>query len=432
MMCFVPDKTPMKSFFGHGRLVNQVTGGYKGMFEGVVHGNVAFMVVATVLVFFMTPGLAFFYGGMVEKKHSLTIMLQIFLAIGIVTLMWFFGGFSLVFGHDILGVIGDPRQFFGLRDVVFQVNTQYGLSIPFLMFFMYQLMFAIITLPLMTGSIVNRITVGAWLWFLVLWMVLVYFPVAHWVWGGGFLAKMGFVDFAGGTVIHVASAFSGLAALWVLGPRQVNTGKGPFSMGLVAIGAGILLFGWFGFNAGGTLVAAGTAAIVLTNTGVASASGMIVWSIMAYRESGHFSFLDPMVGAVAGLATITPASGYVTPLSALLIGALAGGCCFYAVKIPRKAGWDDVLDVWGVHGVGGFLGTVLIGLLACGQVNHVHASLQQLIVQLSGASLVGVYSVIVSYCLMKCLDRLGNIRVSKEQISQGLDQALLKELYSDD
>ena len=401
------------------------------MFEGVVHGNVAFMVIATVLVFFMTPGLAFFYGGLVEKKHSLTIMLQIFIAIGIVTLMWIFGGFSLVFGHDIAGVIGHPLQFFGLRDVVFQVNNHYGLTIPFLMFFMYQLMFAIITLPLMTGSIVNRITMGAWLIFLILWMILVYFPVAHWVWGDGFLAKMGFVDFAGGTVIHVAAAFSGLAALWVLGPRKVITGKGPFNLGLVAIGAGILLFGWFGFNAGGTLAAAGTTAIVFTNTGVASGTAMVVWCLLAYRENGYFSFLDPLVGAVAGLATITPASGYVTPDSACLIGALAGIICYFAIKIPRKAGWDDVLDVWGVHGVGGFLGTIMIGFLANALVNQVEASTSQLLVQLFGACFVGVYSVLVSYILMKIMDKSFNIRVTAVQIEEGLDKVLLKEEYSD-
>ncbi|WP_297597710.1 ammonium transporter [uncultured Cetobacterium sp.] len=402
------------------------------VFEGVVHGNVAFMVISTVLVFVMTPGLAFFYGGLVERKNSLTIMLQIFISIGVVTLLWIFGGFSLVFGKDIGGFIGDPTQYMNFKDIIFQVNSNYGLTIPFLMFFMYQLMFAIITLPLMTGSIVNRITIGAWLKYLVIWMIVVYFPVAHWIWGDGFLAKMGFVDFAGGTVIHVSAAFSGLGALWVLGKRKVITDKGPFNMGLVSIGAGILLFGWFGFNAGGTLAAAGTAAIVFTNTGVACAGGMIVWSILSYSEKKHFSFLDPLIGAVAGLATITPASGYVTPMSALLIGSLAGIVCFYAIKIPRKMQWDDALDVWGVHGVGGFLGTVLIGLLANGMVNGVQASSHQLLIQIFGASLVGVYSIVVSFIIMKILDKTSNIRVTKEQLEQGLDKSLLNEEYNSD
>lgn len=400
------------------------------MFEGVVHGNVAFMVIATVLVFFMTPGLAFFYAGLVEKKHSLTIMLQIFISIAVVTIMWIFGGFSMVFGSDIGGFLGNPLTYFGLQDVTFEVNSRYGLTIPFLMFFMYQLMFAIITLPLMTGSIVNRINMGAWVVFLVCWMVLVYFPVAHWVWGGGYLAQKGFVDFAGGTVIHVSAAFSGLAALWVLGPRKVKTEKGPFNMGLMAVGAAVLLFGWYGFNAGGTLAAAGTTAIVFTNTGVASAAGMLVWTLLSHREKGHFSFLDPLVGAVAGLATITPASGYVTPMGAVLIGALAGLVCFYAIKIPRKAGWDDVLDVWGVHGVGGFLGTVMIGLLACEAVNEVDASAHQLMVQLLGAVGVGIYSIVVTYVLLTVMDKTANIRVSAQAIEEGLDKRLLGEQYS--
>lgn len=401
------------------------------MFQGIVHGNVAFMVLATVLVFVMTPGLAFFYGGLVERKNSLTIMLQIFLAIGVVTVLWIFGGFSLVFGTDINGIIGNPFQYFGLKDVVFQVNSKYGLTIPFLMFFMYQLMFAIITLPLMTGSIVNRITIGGWLKFLIIWMFLVYFPVAHWIWGGGFLAKIGFVDFAGGTVIHISAAFSGLSALWVLGKRKVISEKGPFNLGLVSIGAGLLLFGWFGFNAGGTLSAAGTAAIVFTNTGVACAGGMVIWSLMSYFEKKHFSFLDPLVGAVAGLATITPASGYVTPIPAFIIGALAGLVCFYAIKIPRKMQWDDVLDVWGVHGVGGFLGTILIGIFANSLVNEVDASTHQFLIQLFGASLVGIYSIVITYIIMKFLDKTSNIRVTKEQLEIGLDQSLLDEKILD-
>lgn len=402
------------------------------MFEGVIHGNVAFMVIATVLVFFMTPGLAFFYGGLVEEKHSLTLMLQVFIAIGVVTIMWVFGGFSSVFGQSIGGFIGDPWQFFALKDVIFSVNSNYGLTIPFLMFFMYQLMFAIITLPLMTGSIVNRIKMGAWIKYLIIWMIVVYFPVAHWIWGGGFLAKMGFVDFAGGTVIHVSAAFSGLGALWVLGRRKVITKKGPFNMGLVAVGAGILMFGWFGFNAGGTLAAAGTAAIVFTNTGLASASGMIVWAIMSYLQKKHFSFLDPLVGAVAGLATITPASGYVNPISAFIIGGIAGIVCFYAIKIPRKMQWDDVLDVWGVHGVGGFIGTVLIGVFADKLVNGISAGSSQFWIQLFGACLVAVYSVIASYIIMKILDKTSDIRVTKEQIDEGLDKALLDEEYTDE
>ncbi|WP_297629926.1 ammonium transporter [uncultured Clostridium sp.] len=402
------------------------------MLEGVVHGNVAFMILSTVLVFVMTPGLAFFYGGLVEKKNSLTIMLQVFISIGVVTLMWVFGGFSLVFGKDLGGIIGDPSQFFAFRNIDFVVNPSYGLTIPFIMFFMYQLMFAIITLPLMTGAIANRMRIRGWITLLIIWMIVVYFPVAHWIWGGGFLAKMGFVDFAGGTVIHVSSGFSGLAAIYVLGRRAVPNEKGPFNLGLVSIGAALLLFGWFGFNAGGTLAAADTAAIVFTNTGMAGAAGMIVWTIMHYIEEKKFSFLEPLIGAVAGLATVTPASGYVTPLSATLIGAVAGIFCFLCVKFAKKRGWDDALDVWGVHGMGGFLGTVLIGVLANKLVNGVSAGGRQFLVQLFGAVLVAIYSVIVTFIIMKIIDRKGFIRVTKEEQEKGLDEVLLEERYDTD
>ncbi|MGL5649195.1 MAG: ammonium transporter [Clostridium sp.] len=398
------------------------------MLDGIVHGNVAFIILSTVLVFIMTPGLAFFYGGLVERKNSLTIMLQVFLAIGVVTIMWIFGGFSLVFGDDIGGFIGNPAQFFAFRNLDFVVNRTYGLTIPFLMFFMYQLMFAIITLPLMTGAIANRMRVRGWIVFLIIWMIIVYFPIAHWIWGGGFLAKMGFVDFAGGTVIHVSSGFSGLAAIYVLGRRAVPNDKGPFNLGLVAIGAALLLFGWFGFNAGGTLAAAETAAIVFTNTGVAGAAGMVVWTIISYIEEKRFSFLEPLIGAVAGLATITPASGYVTPLSATLIGAIAGAFCFFCVKFAKKR-FDDALDVWGVHGMGGFIGTILIGFLANRLVNGINAGVEQILIQLFGAVIVAIYSIIVTFIIMKIIDRGNFIRVSKEEQERGLDESLLHEKY---
>lgn len=399
------------------------------MLHNVQHGNVAFMVVATVLVFIMTPGLAFFYGGLVEKKNSLTIMLQVFLSIGIVSIMWVLGGFSLVFGKNIFGIIGNPLQFFAFKNMVFTVSKHYGLSIPFLMFFMYQLMFAIITLPLMTGAIANRINISGWIKLLIIWMIVVYFPVAHWVWGGGFLAKMGFVDFAGGTVIHITSGFSGLAAIWVLGKRKVISEKKPFNLGLTAIGAAILLFGWFGFNAGGTLSAAGTAAIVFTNTGISAATGMIVWTIISYIERKKFSFIEPLIGAIAGLATITPASGYVTPIASFFIGIIAAGACFGCVKFAKKMKWDDALDVWGVHGMGGLFGTIAIGIFANALVNGVHASLHQFIIQVFGAVIVAIYSLVVTFIIMKVLDRFSNIRTTKEEQEVGLDKILLGESY---
>ncbi len=400
-------------------------------FNALSEANVVFMMLATILVFFMTPGLAFFYGGLVSRKNSLTLMLQVFIAIGIVGVLWFLGGFSMVFGEDLGGVIGNPWQYFAFRNVTFDINDKYGSSIPFLMYFMYQLMFAIITLPLMTGSIVNRITMTTWVGLLILWMVFVYFPVAHWVWGYGWLSKLGFVDFAGGTVIHTNAAFSGLAALWVLGPRLVKDKKAPFNLGLVAIGSAILFFGWFGFNSGGALAADGVAAIAFTNTGMAMITAMIFWTIITVIKEKHMTFLDPLIGAVAGLATITPASGYVTPVGAIIIGAIAGVVCWICVFLVRRTKIDDVLDVWGCHGVGGALGTILIGIFADERVNTIKASYRQFGVQLLGVVVVACYTMFITWLIVIFLRRVCGARftVTKEQVDMGLDKALLGEEY---
>ena len=392
------------------------------------NGDVAFIILATILVLIMIPGLAFFYGGLVERKNALTIMFQIFIAIGIVSLLWIFGGFSLVFGKDIGGVIGNPFQYFALKDVTFAVNETYSNTIPFIMFFMYQLMFAIITAPLMTGAFANRLTISGWIKVLIPWMILIYFPVAHWVWGGGFLAKMGFVDFAGGAVIHITSGFGCLGALYVLGGRKYKNEKGPFNLGLVAIGGALLLFGWFGFNAGGTLAAAETAAIVFTNTAVAGATGMVVWLILYAMHSKRASFLEMIIGAVAGLATVTPASGYIDPIGAVIIGAIAAIVCFLCVEFERKK-WDDALDVWGVHGMGGFIGTLLVGVLANPRVNGVSAGLKQFSIQLIGCLIIVVYSIAMTYIIFKVVDKIKSIKVSDEIQLKGLDQEFFKESY---
>ena len=302
----------------------------------IIHGDVAFMIVSTVLVLIMVPGLAFFYGGLVPRKHSLTMMFQSFISIGIVTIMWIFGGFSLTFGKDIGGVIGDITQYFGFVGMDYLINPSYSSNIPFLLFFMYQLMFAIITAPLMTGAFANRLTVSGWIKILIAWMILIYFPVAHWVWGNGFLAKMGFVDYAGGTVIHITAGFGCLGGVVFLGERAERQNSEPFHLGFVALGAALLLFGWFGFNAGGSLAAADTAAIVFTNTGVAAASGMIVWLLLHYSFHKSFSFLEIIIGLVAGLATVTPAAGYIEPIAATLVGALGALVCYFCVMLERK------------------------------------------------------------------------------------------------
>ena len=396
----------------------------------IIHGDVAFMIISTVLVLIMTPGLALFYGGLVEKRNSLTIMFQCFISIGIVTIMWIFGGFGMVFGTDIGGIIGNPMDYFAFMGMDYLVNTNYSSNIPFLLFFMYQLMFAIITAPLMTGAFANRLTIGGWIKILVLWMILIYFPVAHWVWGGGFLADWGFVDYAGGAVIHITAGFGCLGAIYFLGERAVKNTKGPFNLGLVTIGAGLLLFGWFGFNAGGSLAAADTAAIVFTNTGVAGAFGMITWSILHYIEHKRFSFLEMIVGAVAGLATITPAAGYITPYSSIFVGILGALVCFFCVILERKL-FDDALDVWGTHGMGGFLGTLLIGVFANISINGVQAGFSQFLIQAGGAILIAVYSIVVTYLICFVVDKTKSIKVSPEVQKSGLDKEFFGERIID-
>ena len=396
----------------------------------IIHGDVAFMIISTVLVLIMTPGLALFYGGLVEKRNSLTIMFQCFISIGVVTIMWIFGGFGMVFGTDIGGIIGNPMDYFAFMGMDYLVNTNYSSNIPFLLFFMYQLMFAIITAPLMTGAFANRLTIGGWIKILVLWMILIYFPVAHWVWGGGFLADWGFVDYAGGAVIHITAGFGCLGAIYFLGERAVKNTKGPFNLGLVTIGAGLLLFGWFGFNAGGSLAAADTAAIVFTNTGVAGAVGMITWSIRHYIEHKRFSFLEMIVGAVAGLATITPAAGYITPYSSIFVGILGALVCFFCVILERKL-FDDALDVWGTHGMGGFLGTLLIGVFANISINGVQAGFSQFLIQAGGAILIAVYSIVVTYLICFVVDKTKSIKVSPEVQKSGLDKEFFGERIID-
>lgn len=396
----------------------------------IIHGDVAFMLLSSVLVLIMTPGLAFFYAGLVPRKHSLTMMFQSFIAIGVVTILWIFGGFGMAFGSDIGGVIGNPIDFFGFRGMDYLMNAIYNENLPFFSFYMYQLMFAIITAPLMTGAYANRLTVPAWIKILIIWMILIYFPVAHWVWGDGFLARLGFVDYAGGTVIHITAGFGVLGGLRVIGDRYEKNNNEPFHLGFVALGAALLLFGWFGFNAGGSLAAAEIATIVYTNTAVAGASAMITWITLHYFHHKQFSFLEIIIGLVAGLATITPCAGYVRPLSSFFIGIIGAIVCYFCVIFERSR-IDDALDVWGVHGVGGFLGTLLVGIFANPMVNDVSSGLYQFGIQLFGAVLVAIYSILVTYLIFKLLDMKKPIKASDELQVSGLDEAFFKESFSD-
>ncbi len=395
-------------------------------------GDTAFMMLCTAMVCLMTPGLAFFYGGLARKRSILFIMMESFISMGIVTLIWMFGGFGLAFGKDIHGVIGRFTDYFGLAHVGLVPNAVHAASIPFALFFLFQLMFCVITVPLMTGAFAERLNLKGYILLLICWTILVYIPVCHWVWGEGFLSKWGFVDFAGGTVIHTTAGFAALASIFVLGKRKVaKQGMHPNNLMAAAIGTGLLWFGWFGFNSGGALSAGALATKAFTNTLVGLASGMIAWLIMAKILRGKINFVDVMTGSVAGLATITPCAGYIAPSSAIIVGIVAGIICNLAVGFRQKKGWDDALDVWGVHGVGGFTGTILIGLLADKTVNGVGASFHQLLVQVGGVVLTAIYAFVLTYVLLKFLGAVTQIRPTQKQIEEGLDKTLLEETAYD-
>ncbi|NBH86522.1 ammonium transporter [Lachnospiraceae bacterium] len=395
-------------------------------------GDTAFMMLCTAMVCLMTPGLAFFYGGLARKRSILFIMMESFISMGIVTLIWMFGGFGLAFGKDIHGVIGRFTDYFGLAHVGLVPNAVHAASIPFALFFLFQLMFCVITVPLMTGAFAERLNLKGYILLLICWTILVYIPVCHWVWGEGFLSKWGFVDFAGGTVIHTTAGFAALASIFVLGKRKVaKQGMHPNNLMAAAIGTGLLWFGWFGFNSGGVLSAGALATKAFTNTLVGLASGMIAWLIMAKILRGKINFVDVMTGSVAGLATITPCAGYIAPSSAIIVGIVAGIICNLAVGFRQKKGWDDALDVWGVHGVGGFTGTILIGLLADKTVNGVGASFHQLLVQVGGVVLTAIYAFVLTYVLLKILGAVTQIKPTQKQIEEGLDKTLLEETAYD-
>ena len=393
-------------------------------------GDTAFILSCTALVCMMTPALALFYGGLVKQRDMLSIMIQNFVCMGVVGLIWVFGGFSLAFGPDLSGAIGSIVPYFGMYRVGIEPNPIYGPSIPFIMVFAYQMMFAIIAPALMTGAFVGRIRFGAYLFFIAFWTILVYLPTAHWIWGGGFLAKLGVVDFAGGIVIHTSAGFSALVTAAFLGKRKLPTGETeaePASLPLVALGAGLLWFGWFGFNAGGAYAADALAAYSFTSTMLAGSVAMLAWLFWEWHESGRPSFSGVLVGAVAGLATITPASGYVEPMAALTIGAIGATTCYYAKYVQKWLKIDDSLEVWRVHGVGGMTGALLIGVMASAHIDQVSAGARQFGVQLIAVAIVASYACLVTYMILRVLDRLGILRVSDLIQKQGLDEAMYGE-----
>jgi ammonium transporter, Amt family len=392
-------------------------------------GDTALVLISAALVCLMTPGLAFFYGGLVRKKNVLTIMMQSFISMGIVTMIWFFGGFSLAFGKDVGGIIGN-LQYFALKGVGMAPNPKYGPTIPFLAFFVYQEMFAVITPALITGAFADRVNFKSYLKFLVVWSILIYIPLCHWIWGGGFLAKLGVVDFAGGIVVHVSAGVAALASVYFVGKRYIlpNEDTTPHNIAFVALGTGLLWFGWFGFNGGSALAANGVAAIAFVNTDIAGSIAMLTWLIISWIHEKKPSMVGALTGAVAGLATVTPAAGYVKPWAAVVIGFLSSVVCYIAVQIRIKRQLDDALDVWGVHGVGGILGSILVGAFACAEVNGVsgliYGNLHQFIVQTLGVCFTAGYSFIMTYGILKVLDIIEPVRVSKDMEIRGLDESI--------
>jgi Amt family ammonium transporter len=390
----------------------------------------ALVLISSALVFIMTPGLAFFYGGLVRRKNVLSIMMQSFISMGIVTAIWVLGGFSLAYGKDLGGIIGDLR-YFALAGVGFDPFT--GQSIPALTFFIYQEMFAVITPALITGAFADRVNFKSYLVFLVFWSILVYIPLAHWIWGGGFLQKMGVVDFAGGSVVHISAGFAALASVFIVGKRKIlpEEKTQPHNITYVALGTGLLWFGWFGFNGGSALLANGVASIAFVNTDIAGSLAMITWLFISWIHEGRPSMTGALVGSVAGLATITPAAGYVQPWAAAIIGVLAAFTCYGAIQLRAKWGWDDALDVWGCHGVGGVLGVILTGVFAVASVNGVsglvEGNVRQFGVQVLGAVLSAGFAFGMTWLILKIMNRFSPVRVPDAVEVNGLDEGLFGE-----
>ena len=396
--------------------------------------NTAWMLTATVLVLFMTlPGLSLFYGGLVRSKNVLSVLMQCFSICCLISVLWLAYGYGLAFGDGgaLQGWIGGFEKAFlgGVR-----VDTTSG-DIPETVFAMFQLTFAVITPALIVGGFAERMKFSAMLWFSVLWVTLVYLPVCHWVWGGGWLGTLGLMDFAGGTVVHVNAGVAALVAALVLGNRNgfPATAMPPHSLPLTVAGASMLWVGWFGFNAGSALAADGAAGMAMLVTHIGAASGSLGWMFSEWQRFGKPSVLGIVTGMVAGLGTITPASGFVGPAGALVIGFLAGIACFWATQtIKRKLTIDDSLDVFPVHGVGGILGTLLTAVFAASSLGGVGLPEgvsvgQQFVRQLIGVVATIVWCGVLSYLTLKLLDSTLGLRVSAEQETQGLDVVLHEE-----
>lgn len=391
-------------------------------------GNTGFMLLATSLVMLMTPGLAFFYGGLVGRKNVLSIMMQSFVSMGVTTILWIAVGYSLCFSGDVGGIIGNLNMFF-LKGVTPMAAFTGDGRIPLIVFIAYQMMFAIITPALITGAFANRIRFSAYLIFLVLWQIFVYFPFVHMVWGGGLLQQWGVLDFAGGIVVHAIAGMAALASVFFVGRRNVED-RGPHSIPLVALGTGLLWFGWYGFNAGSELRVDSVTALAFLNTDVAASFAAITWLVIEWIQKKKPKFIGLLTGAVAGLATITPAAGYVSTQSAIIVGIISGIVCYAAVTLKNKLKWDDALDVWGVHGVGGVTGVILLGIFASTAVNPggsnglLYGNGIFFLKETVSVIVASIYAFVFTYVMLKVIDLITPVKVSKEEEESGVDEAL--------
>lgn len=397
-------------------------------------GDTAWVLTAAALVLIMTPGVGFFYGGMVRSKNVVSVLKQSIVITALVSLQWIILGYSLSFGKDINGLVGD-LSFFGLRGVGFAPNSDYAGTIPHLVYMIFQAKFAIITAALIIGAFAERMRFRTMLVFILLWSTFVYNPIAHWVWGiGGWLRNLGALDFAGGTVVHVSAGLSALAAAMVIGRRKGTKLGQPLVAGnvpLVILGGTLLWFGWFGFNAGSALSAGPLAASAFVVTHTAAATAALVWMILSYVETGKPSAMATITGAITGLVAITPASGYVGPIASIAIGIIAGVLTYLALYIRNKhTRIDDTLDVFACHGVGGITGAILTGVFAekainaAGNNGWVFGNPAQLTNQFIAVSASAIYSFIATYIILKVLSLFMDLRVSKKEEEQGLDLAV--------
>ena len=390
--------------------------------ERINAGDTAWVLASAALVMLMTPGLGFFYGGLVRRKNVLSTLMHSFFSLCIVAVQWVLWGYTLSFGPDWHGIIGS-LAWAGFEHVGAAPNTDYAATIPHAAFAAFQMMFAVITPALITGAFAERKRFIAFALFTVLWSTLVYDPIAHWVWGhGGWLANLGALDFAGGTVVHISSGVAALVAAWMLGPRLMHDdAHEPHDRTMMLLGAALCWFGWFGFNAGSALAANGVAAIAFVNTDVAAAMGALVWMTLAWWRSGAPNTVGATAGSLAGLVAITPAAGYVSPGASILIGGIAAVACYGAVHLRQRMKVDDALDVFPVHGIGGTVGAILTGVFAT--TGMLHGNPKQVLVQIAAVAVVWIYTAAMTWATLKAVTVIVPLRVSEREEALGLDRS---------